>query len=213
MIQTQLLRLMMLLSPSFPVGGFAYSSALEQAAADGLVSNPDELGDWLEATLQSGSLYNDAILLVQAHCGQIDEANEMALALAGSKERYLEATAQGVAFVAAVRAANLPCPALPEPIAYSISVGAVAAVQDIAAEDAVGAFLHAFLSNQIQCAIRLGITGQYGGVALLAQLENRIAGLSSGLAASTLDDLGSNTIMADISSKRHEALGSRIFRT
>ena len=137
----------------------------------------------------------------------------MPLALAGSKERYLETTAQGAAFVAAVRAANLPCPALPEPIAYSISVGAVAAVQDIAAEDAVGAFLHAFLSNQIQCAIRLGITGQNGGVALLAQLENRIAGLSSGLAASTLDDLGSNTIMADISSKRHEALGSRIFRT
>ena len=174
MIQTQLLRLMMLLSPSFPVGGFAYSSALEQAAADGLVSNPDELGDWLEATLQSGSLYNDAILLVQAHCGQIDEANEMALALAGSKERYLETTAQGAAFVAAVRAANLPCPALPEPIAYSISVGAVAAVQDIAAEDAVGAFLHAFLSNQIQCAIRLGITGQNGGVALLDYFLRRI---------------------------------------
>lgn len=213
MSQTALLRLMLLMSPSFPVGGFAYSSALEQAAADDLVRKSHELGEWLEAALQSGSLRNDAILLVQAHRGDLVMTNELALALAGSNERYQENTAQGAAFVSAVKAANLPCPALPEPVTYSVAIGAVAAVQDIAAEDAVGAFLHAYLSNQIQCAIRLGITGQNGGLALLAMLETRIAAIASELASSTIEDLGSNTMMADVSSMRHETLYSRIFRS
>lgn len=213
MSQSTLLRLMTLLSPAFPVGGFAYSSGLEQAVADCLVSNPGTLQDWLEAALQAGALRNDTILLSLANRGTQNEANELAIALAGCHERYLETTAQGDSFIRAVEAAGLPCPRFAGPVAYAVAVGAVSAMQDIKVEDAICAFVHAWMSNQIQCAIRLGILGQNGGVALLAHLETAIAAMATQLADANENDLGSNTFLADISSMRHETLYSRIFRT
>lgn len=214
MSQTALLRLMMLLSPSFPVGGFAYSSGLEHAVADAMVTDAESLGNWLEAALASGTAWNDALLLNAAHgADDLTDIAALALALAGSKQRHLETLNLGMAFADAVTAAKLPCPGLPGGIAYPVAIGAVAAANGITAESAIAAFLHAFVSNQIQCAIRLGVTGQNGGVALLASLESAIAKTAARAAQSTLDDLGSNTLVTDITSMRHETLSSRIFRS
>lgn len=218
MSASPLLRLMMLLSPSFPVGGFAYSSGLEQATADGLVADGKTLEDWLRAAIDGGTLRNDGVLLVCAHRAahepaELAQITALASALAGSAERQLETMAQGAAFVAAVKASGLPFPALPDACPYPVAIGAVSGLHNIAAADAAAAFLHAFVSNQIQCAIRLGVTGQNGGVTLLARLEPEIAAQAAELGETTLDDLGSNTVMADIAAMRHEALQSRIFRT
>jgi urease accessory protein len=219
MSQTTLLRLMTLLSPSFPVGGFAYSHGLEQASADGLVTNAEELGEWLSQLLRSGTAWNDAVLLAQAHRGAdnpeaLRAVADLAEALAGSQERHMESQNLGAAFITAVKAAVLAMPdALGERAAYPVAVGAAAAAQGLAVIDAVSAFLHAFVSNQIQCAIRLGILGQNGGVALLTGLEPLLGETAARASQSTLDDLGVNSIMADIAAMRHETLYSRIFRT
>jgi urease accessory protein len=219
MSQAALLRLMTLLSPSFPVGGFAYSHALEQAAADGLVAGASELGDWLAQLLRSGSAWNDAVLLAEAHRSAdmpdaLGAVAELAEALAGSRERHMESQHLGAAFIMAVRSGGLAAPeALGDGAAYPVAVGAVAAAQGLTAIDALSAYLHAFTSNQIQCAIRLGILGQNGGVGVLTGLEPLIAETAARASASTLDDLGSNTIISEISAMRHEALHSRIFRT
>lgn len=218
MSQTTLLRLMMLMSPSFPVGGFAYSAGLEQAAADGIVHDATSLREWLESVLQTGAAWNDAVLLCAAasQAGEavlLAETAALAAALAGSKERHMETLNLGNAFVDAVNASGLPCPELPSSVAYSVAVGAVAAVNGIDARTAAAAFLHAFVSNQVQCAIRLGIVGQNGGVALLARFEALLGEMAGRAASSSLDDLGTNTLIADISAMRHETLYSRIFRT
>jgi urease accessory protein len=219
MSQTALLRLMTLLSPSFPVGGFAYSHGLEQAAAEALVTNAGELRDWLAQLLRSGSAWNDAVLLAEAHrsAGMPDALGavaELTEALAGSSERYMESQNLGAAFIAAVKSGGLAVPeTLSGVAAYPVAVGAAAAAQGLTAIDALSAYLHAFTSNQIQCAIRLGILGQNGGVGVLTGLEPLIAETAARASASTLDDLGSNTIISEISAMRHEALHSRIFRT
>ena len=216
---SKLLRLMLLLSPSFPVGGFAYSHGLEQAAADGQVPDAAALREWLSGLLGCGSQWNDAVLLAEAHRRAsarqgLVEVAELAEALAGSKERHLEQQKLGNAFISAVKAGGLAMPeGLGERAAYAVAVGAAAAAQCIDAESAAAAFLHSFASNQIQCAIRLGILGQAGGVRLLTELEAVILETALKAAASTLDDLGSNTIAAEIASMRHETLYSRIFRT
>jgi urease accessory protein len=209
---------MMFLSPSFPIGAFAYSSGLEQAVADGQVTGGASLEEWLEAQLKSGSVWNDAVFLNAAHGRAGDSVNlktiaDLAKALSGSQERYLETMNLGEAFVDAVKASGLPCPLLPDEAAYPVVVGAVARANAIDPEDAAAAFLHGYVSNQIQCAIRLGVTGQNGGVALLAKQEPMIAAMAAKAAQSTLDDLGSNTIQADIAAMRHETLPTRIFRT
>jgi urease accessory protein len=219
MIQTALLRLMTLLSPSFPIGGFAYSHGLEQAGADGLVTKTSGLADWLSQLLRSGTGWNDVVLLAEAHrSAKTPEAlrsvAELAEALAGSGERHMESQNLGSAFITAVRSGGLAIPeALGEGAAYPVAVGAAAAAQGLAAIDALSAYLHAFLSNQIQCAIRLGILGQNAGVGVLTGLEPLIADAAQRASTSTLDDLGSNTIISEITAMRHETLHSRIFRT
>ncbi|MEM9105147.1 MAG: urease accessory protein UreF, partial [Pseudomonadota bacterium] len=50
-----LVRLMSWMSPSFPVGAFAYSNGLEAAVERGLVSNADDLQKWLEDLLEFGT--------------------------------------------------------------------------------------------------------------------------------------------------------------
>src|SRR5690349_3960602 len=118
---TALQRLLTWLSPSFPVGGFAWSQGLETAIADGRIKMGPDLKDWLGGMLAHGGLRADAILLAHAHREQADAArlNEIAdfcLALTPARERHAEATLTGDAFIVAARAwpsdvyARLPQP-------------------------------------------------------------------------------------------------------
>jgi urease accessory protein len=50
-------------------------------------------------------------------------------------------------------------------------------------------------------------------VAILPALRDDIAAVARVLPASTLDDLGSATIQADIMSLRHETQSTRLFRS
>ncbi len=219
MSQFALLRLMTLMSPSFPVGAFAYSSGLEQAVSDGLVMNDATLNNWLRAIVAYGAIWNDCVLVAETYrrfgVGEpILEIAILAEALAGSKERWHEQSNLGGAFIDAVRASGLELPlSIGEKVAYPVAIGAVSAAQGLDCESALIAFVHAFVSNQIQCAIRLGVLGQNGGVALLSRFESLILETAHRANVSTLDDLGASTLMADISSMRHETLYSRIFRS
>ena len=67
-----LVRLMTWLSPAFPVGAFSYSGGLEQAVSDGDVRDAETLSDWLLGLLAHGALWNDAVLLAEAHRAQDD---------------------------------------------------------------------------------------------------------------------------------------------
>jgi urease accessory protein len=214
-----LVRLMTWLSPAFPVGAFSYSSGLEQVVSDGDIRDAGTLGDWLSSLLAHGNFWNDAVLLAEAHrscedAGRLEEVAALAQALAGSAERHRETMLQGEAFLAA--ACNWPHPvltALGLAAAYPVAVGAVSGGHGIAAEAALAAYLHATVSNLVSVAIRCGVIGQRSGVALLAGLEGQIVALAATASRSTLDDLGSATIRADIASLRHETLATRLFRS
>jgi len=216
---TNLVRLMTWLSPAFPVGAFSYSGGLEQVVADGDVQDAGTLEDWLESLLAYGNFWNDAVLLAEAHHAFADDerlaaAAALAEALSGSAERHRETMLQGEAFLAA--AASWPHPVLGRlggAAAYPVAVGAVAAAHGIAAEAGLAAYLHAVASNLVSVAIRCGVIGQKGGVAVLAGLEARIVASAERAAGSTLDDLGAATLRAEIASLRHETLPTRLFRS
>ncbi|MFT4003179.1 MAG: urease accessory protein UreF [Rhizobium sp.] len=214
-----LLRLMAWLSPAFPVGSFAYSGGLERAVHDGLVGDSTGLEDWIAALVRHGSVWNDAVLLVEAHRAGGDMARlaavaELAEALAGSKERHGETMLLGDAFLSAAAAwAHGIFSALPARMAYPVAVGAVAGAHGISAEKAVAAFLHALTSQMVSAGIRLGVSGQKDGVAILARLEVLLADTARRAAQSTLDDLGSASMQADMASLRHETQGTRLFRS
>ncbi|WFU07961.1 urease accessory protein UreF [Rhizobium sp. CB3090] len=214
-----LLRLMAWLSPAFPVGSFAYSGGLERAVHDGLVQDTASLRDWIASLIRHGSVWNDAVLLAEAHgaaedAARLAEAAELAEALAGSKERHQETMLLGEAFLSAANAWPHPIfSKLPAKVAYPIAVGAVAGAHDISREKALAAFLHALASQMLSAGIRLGVTGQKDGVAILAALEDVIAEVAKRAARSSLGDLGAATVQADIASLRHETQGTRLFRS
>src|SRR5436305_3012330 len=100
-----LYRLMTWLSPAFPVGAFSWSSGIEWAVEAGDIVDAASLRDWLSSMLD-GSGFCDGVFLAHAHCAaaacdkaMLRDVAELADALVSSRERHLETTAQGRAFV------------------------------------------------------------------------------------------------------------------
>ncbi|OQP83731.1 urease accessory protein UreF [Rhizobium rhizosphaerae] len=216
---TALLRLMTWMSPAFPVGAFSYSGGLEQAIASGAPGTAEELFDWLSALLTRGSLWNDAVLLAEAHRSVGDpaalaEVAELAEALAGGRERHQETLLQGSAFLTAAQAwPEVSLPALPAETAYPVAVGAVSGAHGVERVAAIAAYLQGSLANQTSVAIRCGLIGQVQAVALLARLEHQVEEIADRAAESSLETLGTATLAADIAVMAHETLPSRLFRS
>lgn len=221
------LTLLAWLSPAFPVGSFAYSQGLESVHAAGELGGVACLRDWLETLLEAGSTRNDAILLSlawqAAHNGAASELfdlNELAVALAGGRERRLEITAQGTAFARTVRASwpaakleAVIAPIARGPLAYPVAVGACAAAHDLPLLPTVEAFLFAAIGNSVSAATRLGAIGQTDAQRVLAHFAERIPASAAEAIVAGRDGLGSATLRADIFGFHHEALYSRVFRT
>ncbi len=208
-----LLRLLAWLSPAFPTGGYAYSHGLEWAVECGDISDGDTLRAWLADVLMHGSGRNDAILLRHAHRPGSDLAalNDLAAAIAPSRERRSETLDQGTAFIAAAAAWNPP--QLPDRVAYPIAVGAIAARHGIAEDSVTAGYLQAFASNLISAAVRLVPLGQSTGLRVLAALEPAILQVAAESRTATLDDLGGCAFRADLAAMRHETQYTRLFRS
>lgn len=203
-----LIRLMAWLSPVFPTGGFAYSAGLEQAVADGLVSDEASLQNWLETLLTRGSFWNEAVFIAAAHRGE-SSVSELAAALASSAERHRETLDQGAAFLDA--AAAWGDYGLSRETPLPVALGTVCAAAGMPLADTLTATLQTLISNQLQAAIRLSLIGQSGAARLLAALEPIILETAANAELSNLDDLGGSAFMADVMSMRHETLEPRIF--
>lgn len=212
-----LLRLMTLFSPVFPVGGFAYSHGLEQAVHENFIQNADDLFNWLDALANHGSLHNDVVLIAEAwrssNQGQnIVDLVEIANANAASKERFLEIDLQGRAFCKAVAHTGF-LNEIYEAFPYPVAVGVLGYRLEIKLPSLLTAYLHAFISNLVQAAIRLVPLGQSDGVKTMTRMEERVLSLVMQSDKLTLDNLGSCCFLSDIMAMRHETLYSRIFRS
>lgn len=221
-----LYRLMTWLSPSFPVGGFSYSSGIEWAVEAGDIRDAASLQDWLAAMIAEGSGFCDGVFLAHAHRAASDDDDrklkdvaELAAAFAPSRERQLETASQGRAFIEIARAA-WDCEDLAHtvsqcdgPIVYPVAVGIVSAAHAIPLPATLFAFLHALVSNWISAGTRLIPLGQTDGQRLLAALEDAVSATTERALRASLDDLGGATFRADIAGMRHETQYTRLFRS
>ncbi len=221
-----LYRLMAWLSPAYPVGAFSYSNGIEWAVEVGDIKDAESLRGWLAVVIGEGGGFCDAVFFVHAHRSLADTGDralrsvaELAAAFAPSKERHLETTAQGAAFIEATRAA-WPCPALDRlaaawsgPVAYPVAVGVAAAGHGIPLEPALRALLHAVTANLISAGVRLVPLGQSDGQRVLAALEPVVEATAQRALATALDDVGSAAFRADLASLLHETQYTRLFRS
>lgn len=219
------LPLLIWLSPAFPVGAFAYSHGLEAAVEAGDIKDAATLQAWLDDLVRYGSLRTDALLAacawraaVAGDMAAIIEINDLTLALAPSKERHLETTGQGNAFVTAVQA-SWPSDLMgelaqgAEPVAYPVAVAVAAAAHGVPLPALLDAYLVAFAGNLVSAAVRLGPVGQTDGQKIIARLVPALREAAQMAASGTLDDLGSAALRSDIAAMRHETQYSRLFRS
>ncbi len=142
----------------------------------------------------------------------------LAAAMNPSAERHLETMSQGTAFSTVTRAtwksASLEYLfSNTENVAYPVAVGAAAADHDIALENALGAYIHAFAANLVSAGVRLIPLGHTDGQLCMTALEVPVqAAVTIGLSAS-LEDLGGSAVLADIASMKHETQYTRLFRS
>jgi urease accessory protein len=207
--KASLLMLLNWMSPTFPIGSFAYSHGFEQAIADGCVATQDDVESWITDLLQTGSGWNDAVLFAQ--CWH-SNPNEMALALAGSAERYSETTQLGRNFniAAAVWTGDENHNGV---MAYPVAAGFACKRMNIPQDQALAAYLQGFCSALVSVAVRLVPLGQTAGLRVLRNLAPLISTTAGRAVIATLNDLGSNCLAADIAAMKHETLEPRIFRT
>jgi urease accessory protein len=219
-----LYRLMTWLSPAFPVGAFSYSSGIEWAVEAGDIVDGATLQDWLSSMLD-GPGFCDGVFLAHAYRAaasgdaMLREVAELAAAFAPSRERHLETTAQGRAFIDIARAA-WNCDGLDRlivacagTIVYPVAVGIVSSAHAIPLASTMHAFLHAVTSNWISAGARLIPIGQTDSQRTLAALEPTVVEVGKRALDATLDDLGSASFRADLASMRHETQYTRLFRS
>jgi urease accessory protein len=202
------------LSPSFPVGAFAYSHGLETAIHTGAIQTANDLQVWLEDVLRSGSGRNDCILLRAAYsCNNTDDlldVDTVARATAASFERLQETQLQGAAFcqtASAVWGTNL------SDLTYPVAVGCAAKQLRIDVSLATVMYLHALASNLVSVAVRAVPLGQTEGQTTLAALTPICEDIAAQSEKATLDDLQSTAFLSDVAAMNHETLQPRIFRS
>ena len=221
-----LYRLMAWLSPAYPIGAFSYSSGIEWAVEAGDITDAARLERGLAVMIADGGGFCDGVFFTHAHRAAAERDDkalravaELATAFAPSRERHLETTAQGCAFLDATRAA-WPTPALDwllavwdGAVALPVAVAVASAGHGIALAPALQAYLHALTANLISAGVRLVPLGQTDGQRVLAALEPVVAATAARALATALDDVGGAAFRADLASMRHETQHTRLFRS
>ncbi|MCR9148919.1 MAG: urease accessory protein UreF [Rhodobacteraceae bacterium] len=212
MSESGLLALVQWLSPSFPLGSFAWSQGLEWAIAEGHVSDRAALETWLGDLIDHGGLGIDAVLVARALDPGADHEGlaATARALAPTRERLAETEEQGAALsrtVAALTGQALPAAPLP------VALGRAAAPLGLPAERVVALYLQSAASALVLAAVRFVPLGQTEGQAALAALAPRIEAAARRALETPLSGLGSAALGADMASAWHEDMEVRIFKS
>jgi len=208
--KTDILTLSQLLSPAFPVGGFAYSHGLETAINDGTITSAASLQAWLLDLLECGAAQSDAVLLNMAIVDGPKLVDAQARAFATSTERLKETDLQGAAFCETVKAVlNIDLGSL----CYPVAVGSAVAEMKLDPELSTALYLQAFVSNLCAAAMRLVPLGQVDGQKVQTALKPHCVAIAQSCVGATSDDLHGCAWASDIASMRHETQYSRVFRS
>jgi urease accessory protein len=218
-----LVRLLQLASPALPVGAYSYSQGLEAAAEAGLVKDAGSAERWIGEVLSLSVATFEAPVL--ARLMQAFDANDLAAAahwndefLASRESAELRAEsvqmgyslrrlARELAFGGAGSLEGM------DEVSFPAAFAAVASAWKIAREDAVAAYLWAWVENQVMAALKAVPLGQTDGQRLLLALGDRLPAAALAALAAHDGDLANFAPGLALLSSRHETQYSRLFRS
>jgi urease accessory protein len=220
-----LARLLWLSSPALPIGAYAYSRGLEQAATRGLVSDEASLASWIDGVLsyQVASLDAPVMLRVQRAAAQGDASsvahwNEFLCANRESAEFALEDAQLGGSLLRLLEAQGVQAERLLEACrdhkpAHAAVFGVACAHFRIAPEASVLGYLMAFAENQVTAALKCLQLGQTAGQRVLGTLIAKLDALVGAVLARPDAELGAFAPGLALASALHESQYTRLFRS
>ena len=217
------LRLWQLLSPSLPVGAYAYSAGLETAIEQRWVDSESSLVDWVSGQLYNGLAGLDLPILSRLHQAWTlnDRAvvNAWTMRLLAARETA-ELRAEDIHIGRALMRL-LGELGLPEAVAFDretdvtwASAYALATTHwHIDARSAALGYAWAWSENQVAAAVKLIPLGQSAGQRALLRIAGAIPEVVS--MAETVDDasIGATTPGISLASGWHETQYTRLFRS
>jgi urease accessory protein len=218
-----LLRLLQLISPGLPIGMYSYSQGLERAIDDGLVTNADDVHEWLEGLLAHGMTQIDLPVMVRLFDAWTLADNEAVVqwsktlnACRETSELRAEDRQAGQALARLLVALELDDaqPWLRKQEATLATLFSLAAVcWAIPKRQAAIGYLWSWLENQVLCAVKLVPLGQVAGQRLLIALASRLPEQVNRALLLADDEIGSSVFGLALASSRHETQYSRLFRS
>lgn len=223
-----LVRLLQLASPALPVGAYTYSQGLEWAVECGRVNTEADASCWIGDVLEWGLARFEAPLvacLMEAWMLGDDAAvmrlNDDFVASRETSELRAETVQMGYSLVRLLvdldawaalpgwreRLQRIDTPSFP--VAWT----AAAAAWKVPVQDALAAYLWAWLENQVMAAVKAVPLGQSAGQRLLAALGARIPDLVPRAMKLAEADWSNYTPGLALASSHHETQYSRLFRS
>lgn len=220
------LRLLQICSPAFPIGAFAYSQGLEQAAELGWVHDASTLQDWLCGMLNNSLARTDMPLLRlgyqlwqhgQSDCQlRAEHLCQTVLAYRETFELRTEEQHMGRALARVLTHLGLDEAAtfVERDDAAYLPLFALAAVRfDIAEVDMLAGFAFSWCENQVSAASRVIRIGQLGSQGVLSKCLNEIPQAVARSAQVDEDEIGYCPPGMFLASAWHEEQYSRLFRS
>ncbi|WP_440996312.1 urease accessory protein UreF [Arhodomonas sp. SL1] len=223
MPEQRTLRLWQLISPTLPVGAYAYSAGLETAVADGRVSDAPSLADWLAG--QSWGVLAKVDLPVLLRLMAAWEAGDREAvgywtqwlrAARETAELRAEDEHMGRALarlLAALGEADAGSWDAPGHASWATLFALAASRWDIPPEEAAAGYLWAWLENQVAAGVKLIPLGQTVGQAVLFELAAMLPEVVGSAGALADGALGAAAPGLAIASSRHETQYTRLFRS
>lgn len=219
-----ILRLLQICSPAFPIGAFAYSQGLEQAAELGWLSTPEQLQDWLRGLLSHQLARTDLPLLARAHRLWSAESNREAAevlcqrVLAYRETAELRAEEQHLGRSLARLLSHLGITeATPfadrEDSAYLVMFALAASRFAISETDALAGFAFAWAENQVSAASRVMRLGQLAAQSTLSIFIGDVPEAVRQASTIADDEIGYSSPATFLASAWHEEQYSRLFRS
>ncbi len=217
------MRLWQLISPSLPVGAYAYSGGLEAAIEAGWVSDHEQAGTWIGGLLQHGLGLLDVPIFRRLYDSrnagdseQFHYWNQYILASRESAELQQEDRHLGRALYRLLNDLDVdmqPFCSAETDYSYVAMFACASAAWQVPLQDALQGLLWSWCENQVAAAIKLIPLGQTTGQQLLSDLQQKIPDcVQAGLALAD-DDIGFTLPGLGIASADHEVQYSRLFRS
>lgn len=218
-----LLRLLQLVSPSLPIGGFTYSQGIEWAVEAGWLKTAADLDAWLADQLQSSLARVDLPLLERMQTAAeardpqaMGSLIDRLIAARETMELRLEESNRGRALADLLVAWELAGAREWRPVlARSQAAGFAfaAAAWGIAPRRAAAGYAWAWLEGLVLTAVKCVPLGQTQGQQVLIRLGGLIPAVLDQAQACPDDAIGASCPALAIASSAHETQYTRLFRS